>query len=418
MTDSAPPDMPGSIPALSLPAPLSQEIQAELRRAALLARSSASRTHGGGGFRARRSQRLYRRFLAISFITLVVMPMIYVGAYLWAIPAQYVTESRLTVVSQGGPMSGVLSSLMGRESSGEAYLMSYVASNNIIADLLQDNLELVEESGVLQENAVAAAITGKVPSLERQLKLWERHVKVNRRSFTSTIGLSVTTLSPQSSLDLHERILDLAEQHINQVSARQRTTQVLEAEEALKSAQVVLGNGIARLQEVRQKYNIIDPQLEAAQRISLIYELEQQQAERRQRLGVLQQRKLDNPQINQLLSQIEALEIQKQDLRQTIAGNAASTGITMAKAASEMALFEAEVDAARAEVARRMIQLSEARQTANRQGTFLQNSVLPVLPQAPQRVPKLLYWIMFLVGAIGIWLAIAAMGALVRDHAR
>ena len=418
MTESAPTqDMPVKIHSLTS-SQLAEEIRIELRRAALQARSSAVRTHGGGGFRARRSQRLYRRFVLSSFVVLVIFPMAYIAAFLWAMPAQYITESRLTVVSQSGPMSGILSNLMGKENSGEAYLINYISSSNIVASLLEVDPGLIEQSGVLKENSVMSAVFKEPQSLERQLKGWGQHVKIERRSFTSTIELSVAALTAASSLELHERILHLAEQHINLVSERQRTTQVSEAEHSLQTAQVTLGDAINRLQEVRQKYNMIDPELEAKQRIGLIYQLERQQADQRQRLEVLKQRTLDNSQLLQVTSQIEALEIQKQTLRQSIAGNVPGTGATVAEAASEMSLFEAGVSTARDDVARRMIQLSEARQTANRQGIFLQNSVSPVLPQTPYRVPKFLYGIIFFAGAIAVWLVTAAMGALIRDHAR
>lgn len=410
--------MPGPIPGLPVSFALTEEIRIELRRAALQARSSAARVHGGGGFRARRSQRLYRRFLAMSFAIMVLLPMACISAYLWAMPAHYVTQSRLSVVSQSGPMKGLLSSLMGQESSGEAYLMSYIESSNIIAALLESDRELIEQSGVLRENPLVAAVWRPNPSLERQLELWIQHVIVRRRSFTGTMELSVSALTAQSSLDLHARILELSEQHINLVSERQLAAQVSEAERAVQAAQVALGDAIGRLQQVRQKYNMLDPELEAAQRISLIYALEQQQSDRRQRLEVLQQNMLGNPQIEQLSSQIEALESQKQELRQSIAGDITGAGATVAQAAAEMALFTAQMETARSEVARRMVQLSEARQSAGRQGFFLQNSVSPVLPHSSHRVPKVLYWIMFLAGTVTFWLGMAAMGALVRDHAR
>lgn len=418
MTDTAHGQgMPGPIPGLPVSYALTEEIRIELRRAALQARSSAARIHGGGGFRARRSQRLYRRFLAMSFAIMVLLPMACISAYLWAIPAHYVTQSRLSVVSQSGPMKGLLSSLMGQESSGEAYLMSYIESSNIIAALLESDRELIEQSGVLRENPVVAAVSRTNPSLERQLELWTQHVIVRRRSFTGTIELSVSALTAQSSLDLHARILELSEQHINLVSERRLAAQVSEAERAVQAAQVALSDAVGRLQQVRQKYNMLDPELEATQRINLIYALEQQQSDLRQRLQVLQQNMPGNPQIEQLSSQIEALESQKQELRQSIAGDIAGAGATVAQAAAEMALFTAQMETARGEVARRMVQLSEARQSAGRQGTFLQNSVSPVLPQSPYRIPKVLYWIMFLAGTVTIWLGMAAMGALVRDHA-
>lgn len=418
MTDTAHGQgMPGPIPGLPVSYALTEEIRIELRRAALQARSSAARIHGGGGFRARRSQRLYRRFLAMSFAIMVLLPMACISAYLWAIPAHYVTQSRLSVVSQSGPMKGLLSSLMGQESSGEAYLMSYIESSNIIAALLESDRELIEQSGVLRENPVVAAVSRTNPSLERQLELWTQHVIVRRRSFTGTIELSVSALTAQSSLDLHARILELSEQHINLVSERRLAAQVSEAERAVQAAQVALSDAVGRLQQVRQKYNMLDPELEATQRINLIYALEQQQSDLRQRLQVLQQNMPGNPQIEQLSSQIEALESQKQELRQSIAGDIAGAGATVAQAAAEMALFTAQMETARGEVARRMVQLSEARQSAGRQGTFLQNSVSPVLPQSPHRIPKVLYWIMFLAGTVTIWLGMAAMGALVRDHA-
>lgn len=387
MTDTAHGQgMPGPIPGLPVSYALTEEIRIELRRAALQARSSAARIHGGGGFRARRSQRLYRRFLAMSFAIMVLLPMACISAYLWAIPAHYVTQSRLSVVSQSGPMKGLLSSLMGQESSGEAYLMSYIESSNIIAALLESDRELIEQSGVLRENPVVAAVSRTNPSLERQLELWTQHVIVRRRSFTGTIELSVSALTAQSSLDLHARILELSEQHINLVSERRLAAQVSEAERAVQAAQVALSDAVGRLQQVRQKYNMLDPELEATQRINLIYALEQQQSDLRQRLQVLQQNMPGNPQIEQLSSQIEALESQKQELRQSIAGDIAGAGATVAQAAAEMALFTAQMETARGEVARRMVQLSEARQSAGRQGTFLQNSVSPVLPQSPHRI--------------------------------
>lgn len=406
------------IPGLSVPYHLVDEIRIELRRASLQARSSAARIHGGGGFRVRRSQRIYRHFLWISLLLLVVGPMTYVSAYLWAIPARYITESRITVVSQTDPMGGVLFNLMGRENSGQSYVTGYIESSNILSRLLNDNLNLIEESGVLDENLVYSATSQITPSLERKLELWKQNVIVERQSFTSTIELSVSALTAKSSLELHEKILKLAEDHINAISMRQRITQVSEATESLQDAQRYLREAIARLHDLRQKYNMIDPELEGTQRISLIYQLERQQADYKQRLEVLLRRNTSDPQIDQLSSQIEALENLKEVMRESIAGSISGTGATVAAAAAEMSIFESEVSIARDQVAQRMFELSEARQNATRQGMFLEKSVSPVLPQTPYKVPKLLYWIFALVGSIATWLVVAAMGALIRDHAR
>lgn len=403
---------------LSIPVSLAEEIQRELLRAALQLRSSAARVHGGGGFYARRSQRVYRLYLGFSFVIIIMAPMIFATAYVLAIPNRYVTESRITVSSQTNPMSGMLSGLMSRENYGESYLTSYIESSNIVSALQENDYNLLNRSGVLHENAAIAAITQRVPSLERKLELWGHHVIADRQSFTSTIELSVAALTAESSQKLHEKILSLAEQHINTVSERQRSTQVAEATESLQAAQTDLRDAIGRLHDIRQKYNMIDPELEATQRIMLIYQMEQQQTNYRQSLEVLQRRNIDDPQIGQLTSQVEALEIQKEELRQSIAGTVRGNVATVAEAASEMSLFEADVTIARDEVARRMFQLSEARQNAIRQGMFLQKSVSPVLPQTPRKAPKLLYWFVCLVSTIVVWLAMAAMGALIRDHAR
>lgn len=406
------------IPRLSVPEFLTEEIRIELRRAALQARSTAVRIHGGGGFRARRSQRVYQQFLAGSFVALIIAPMAYIGAYLWAMPPQYTTESRFTVVTQDAPTRSFLSGLIGSENSGEAYLMAFVESNNIIAILSETDPDLIGRSGVLRENPVMSRIMGPVPSLERKLELWSDHVMADRQSLTGTIELSVAALTAEASLELHERIFDLTEQHINLVSERRRTAQVMEASAALEEARAVLRETIADLQRVRQKYNMIDPKLEATQRTSLIYQLEQQQADYRQRLGVLQERSFENPQIAQMEAQITALENQKKALRQSIAGSIAGSDATVAEAAAEMGLIEADVIIARDQVAQRMFELSEARQTASRQGIFLQRIVSPVLPQTPQSAPRILYGLLALGGAIAIWLIMAAIGALIRDYAR
>lgn len=394
---------------------LADKIKAELRRESLSAKSTAARLHGGGGFRARRSQKVYRYFLMASFIFIVVIPTIYMAAYLWAMRPVYTTVSRLSVISQSQPAGGLLSSLTGQESSGESHLTSYLDSNNIIQSLMLNKPELILESGIFEENAVAATVLSRVSSMERKLELWRQRVRVDSRSFTSIIEVAVSAHTPQSSYELHREIIDLAESHINLVSDRTRSTQLKESEVALDKAKDMLSQSIGKLQRVREKYNLIDPEFEAIQRVGLIFELEQEQADLRQRLDVLNQRTSNNPQADELLSYLEAIERQKMSIRETIAGNKVAT---IAQAAAEIAPYEAEIDAARAEVGRKLIQLAEARDAANRQGIFLQEIVSPVLPETAYETPRVLYSLIAFFAALVLWLCVAAGAALVRDHAR
>ena len=190
------------------------KVRNELVRLAYSARTDALKIRGGGGFAARRSERLFSRFLKASFVLVFLIPVLLGGIYYFGIASrQYVTESYISLSSENSGVRAALSGLLGSESSEHAAeVMEYLRSANAVIDVDADlglaRLFSRPEIDWLSRLPVDAA-------MEEKVKYWRHHLDLEKKAFTSQIRVRVRAFSPEDALALHDSVLQLAETHVN-----------------------------------------------------------------------------------------------------------------------------------------------------------------------------------------------------------
>lgn len=391
------------------------KVRAELVRLSYRARLDASRIHGGGGFAARRSERLFMYFLQVSFVLLFLLPVTLGGIYYFAIASrQYSTESYITLSSQNSGMRAVLSGLLkGGSSETTGEVIEYLRSANAIQDLDRE----IDLTALFSRPEIEWL--SRLPpdaATEEKVRYWRRHLDLENKTFTSQIRVRIRAFSPEDSLKLHETVLRLAEAHVNTISNRQQERRVAEAQRSVERAREAHRTAIEALSDAREQTGILDPKITAKGYQTILGELREAAATLERRIESARTQGQSNARIRQLEPQLEIARRQVKKYENLIASPDTGNGVSIASLASAIDSREIDVEIARTELAGSMAMLEAAQTAAAEQAIFLQRSVAPLLPQKATYPRRWLSFSVILIGATLLWLLVAGIGLLVRDN--
>lgn len=391
------------------------KVKAELVRLSYRARVDASRIRGGGGFAARRSERLFAYFVKICFVVLFLLPVILGGVYYFAISSrQYVTESYISLSSQSAGVRAALSGLLGGGSSeniGE--VMEYLRSANVIDDVDRD----LGLAGLF--SGAEIDWLSRLPSdaaMEEKVRYWRRHLDLEKKNFTSQIRVRIRAFSPQDSLSLHDTVLRLAEAHVNAISDRQHKRRIEEAQDSVDRAREAHRDATEALRKVREDARMLDPKITAKGYQTILGKLQETAATLERRIKTIRAQAQNSPQVRRLEPQLEVVRRQIEEYKNLIASPGSDNIASIASTAASIDSREIDVEIARTELAARMAMLEAAQTTAAEQAVFLQRIVEPTLPQKATYPRRWLSFSIILIGATILWLLAAGFGLLVRDN--
>lgn len=394
---------------------LVERVRAELTRLAVRARADASRVHGGGGFAARRSERLFSRFLRISFLLLFLLPTVFGGMYFLRLASgQFVTESWFTLSSQDSGVRAALSGLLSGQSVDHvAEVMEYLKSANAVLDVDREldlnKLFSRSEIDVLSRLPADAA-------MEKKVRYWRRHLILNKKKFSAQVQMRVRAFSPADSMAIQETLLRLAETHINDIGKRQNDQRIREAQIGVDKARAVHREASEALRQIREETQMLDPTSTARGYDEIISKLREDEAILVRRIETLKLEAENSPQLRRLTPQLEVVRRQITDYQNLIAAPTGKTQASIASRAAEIDRRETDVEIARAELATRMAVLESATSEASSQAVFMQRIVQPTQPEKsiwPRRWPS--FGVVTIV-ALMLWGLAVAMGRVVRDN--
>lgn len=391
------------------------KMRGELVRLSYRARVDASRIRGGGGFAARRSERLFAWFIKLTFVLLFLLPVLWGGIYYFGIASrQYVTESYISLSSQNAGVRAALSGLLGGDSSeNTAEVMEYLRSANGVADVDRDlGLEALfsrAEIDWLSRLSSDAA-------MEEKVRYWRRHLDLDKKAFSSQIRVRIRAFSPQDSLSLHDTVLRLAEAHVNALSTRQHSRRIEDAQGSVDRAREAHRAATELLRKVREDARMLDPKITAKGYQTILSKLRETAATLERRIETARAQAQDSPRIRRLEPQLEVVRRQIEEYQNLIASPDSDNVASIASTAASIDTREIDVEIARTELAARMAMLEAAQTAAAEQGVFLHRSVEPVLPQKATYPRRWLNFSAILIGAAVLWMLVIGLGLLVRDN--
>lgn len=400
-----------------------QAISRALRRAARTARAPASVISGGFG-QARGGARAFRIGLVASFVLMVAIPLVAESAY-WGLLAskQYATELRFAVrSSESGPApsaAAMTGMAMGSMGGGAASQDTQIAANYILS---KGMIEALEQSVGLRQMYARPEVDyfsrfDASDSIEELEEYWRKRVKVETDATSGIVTVVVRAFTPQDSIRISARALELTEQLVNDMSTRSRRDKLELAKRELDRAEEALRQHTAAMRDVRETQGILDTKASAEALNKVIGTLRLGMSHAQQDLAALGDNAVDSPTARVLRARIATLKSQIDDYSEQIASSK-GTGAGPSLAQREDPLYRAQVelDIARQQYAEASGAFQRARADLETQHTYLMSILRPTLAETSTYPRRWWEWSIVVVPLVLGWGLLVALAFLVRDN--
>jgi capsular polysaccharide transport system permease protein len=392
-------------------------IAAELRKAARKARAPQPILSGGGGFRARKSDRYFSHLLIFLIVAIFVVPVCLAGAYYSFVAAdQYVTEARFAVKAGGENSFGALSALSSLIDTGQArdglIIADYVKSTALLSTL-EKQFDLRKMFTSAENDFFARLKPGA--STEDLREYWERQISVAVDRTSGLVTLRIRAFTAEDSLALAKTIIADAENMINQLTRKNESDNLERASRELDRSRTKLETTVSELRDARNKAGVLDVETAVQSYMELLTGLRQELSKQELLLNISA---AGSPQRQPILNRVNVLRDQIAQYEGSIAGQLrpGAKETNLAEVATQMQRKEIEHSIAKDDYADAMAAYEGARIVMERQRSYLLTYVNPILPER-STYPKRILMFLSIFAVAGV-LAASAVGiaVLVRDH--
>lgn len=395
-----------------------QSISTELRKAARRALAPQPVLRGGGGFRARKSDRYFHKFLALLFFIFFFLPVFGGAIYYGVIAAdQYVTEARFAVRSGNDVSISGLSALSSFIDTGQArdglIIADYVKSSAMVEALsTQYNLRTIFSKA--QHDIIARF--DSAASDHDLIEYWGDQLGISVDRNSGLITLKLRAFTPQDSLALTNSVIQQAEKMVNQLTRKSEMDALSRGETELRRKRELLQEKVSELRDARNAAGVLDVGMTARAYTDLLTDLRLELA--KQEL-IIQTTAADAPQMQPLVRRADVLRSQIATNERLIAGGEdshLSQGGNLAEIATQMQQKEIELSISKDEYASAMASYETARLVTERQRSYLLTYVKPLLADEAIYPQRFLMWLG--ITAVSALLTAVSVGItfLVRDH--
>jgi capsular polysaccharide transport system permease protein len=323
--------------------------------------------------------------LATRLLIFVFLPTFFAGYYYYAVATpMYKTDSEfliLTADGSGAAAGGLGGLLPSQFSTGQDSVatQSYLESKDAMLRLDSDmgfrkhfSQSWIDPIQRLDPDA----------SMETAFKLYRKYVKLGYDPTEGVIRMEVSTAIPELSASFSKKLIEYAEERVDDLSRRKREDAVVTANKGLEDAKEARRAAQRRLVEL-QEGSILDPAGEIANIRALINSVELRLQEKQLDLNVQMSNARPNAtRVAALRSEIAVYEAElaKQNARLNQASNGQAS---LAKLSSEIQMAQADLATADLvlQAALENKRLSEIE--ANKQVRYLTVSVRPLASQDP-----------------------------------
>ncbi|WDZ80937.1 hypothetical protein PWG15_24610 (plasmid) [Ensifer adhaerens] len=395
-----------------------EAISRELRKAARKARAPQPVLRGGGGFRARKSDRYFHALLMLLFAASFLVPVFGASIYYGLVAAdQYVTEARFAVRSGSDASVVGLSALSSFIDTGQArdgfIIADYVKSSSMV-EALGNQYPLRDIFSRPQYDFLARF--APADSEEELIKFWGKQLDVSVDRSSGLVTIRLRAFTPEESLALTNSVILQAEKMVNQLTRKSEMDTLARTESELRLKREKLQRMVSELRDARNSAGILDVGMTAKAYSELLTDLRLELA--KQEL-IIKTTAADAPQMQPLVNRANALRSQIGEYEKAMAGGIdsdRSQRASLADIATKMQEKEIELSIAKEEYAGAMASYETARLTTERQRSYLLTYVKPSLADEAIYPRRFLMWLG--ISAISAILTAVSVGVtfLVRDH--
>ena len=362
------------------------------------------------------------RGLILSFVLLVLVPILAVAAYLWVVAEdQYASVTGFTVQQdEGGTAAELLGGLAefagaGQQSDSDV-LYEFVQSQELV-ERIREDLDLVGHYTQHWPGDPVFALPAE-PTIEDLVAYWQRIVRVAYDQSTGLIELRVLAFDPAFAQTLAQAIVAESQAMINALNDQARADLMAYARDDLDRALERLRAARQALTEFRTRTGIVDPQADVQGQFGVLNTLQQQLA------GALIEYDLlagsadpGDPRLVQLERRIEVTRARIAEERETLSSDAVEgSDVDFPTLMAEYESLVVDREFAEETYRAALSAFDIAREKAQRQSRYLATFVRPTRAQSaeyPQRFT--------LTGLAGlflllVWAILALVYYSVRDR--
>ncbi len=365
------------------------------------------------------TRRRKKLFLLVSrLLVFVFLPTFFAGYYYYAVATpMYTTKSEfliLTADGGGGSMGGLGGLLPSQFATGQdsvatqSYLQSKDAMLRLDADMGfrahfgQDGIDPIQR---LDEDA----------SHETMYKLYKKYVKLGYDPTEGVIRMEVSTAIPELSASFSKKLIEYAEERVDDLSRRKRDDAVVTANKGLVDAKENRRAAQQRLVEL-QESSILDPVGEIASIRALINSVELRLQAKQLDLNI----QMSNTRPNQI--KVAALKseiaVYQEELdRQNARLNQANEGqASLAKQTAEIQMAQADLATADLVLQGALENKRLSEIEANKQVRYLTVSVRPVASEDPSYPRAFENTVLAFLIFSGIYLMLSLTVSILREQ--
>jgi capsular polysaccharide transport system permease protein len=323
--------------------------------------------------------------LALSFIALVLLPIMIAAVYLFTIAAdQYVSEFRFSLNSIDPPRIDPLSLLAGNTSHSPAALESQIVVQYITSRAIVDELDASLDLRRMFSPPEADwwARLPRPTSIEALVLYWRGQVDPFYDPANGTVVVRVRAFTPAEALQLAKAIVAASEQLVNELSLRARRDTVRNAETEVAQAEARLKATLADIRAFRDREGLIDPGKTAEATGLLAARLRDELVRTNADLSTLKSYMRDDaPAVKVLKARIRSIETQQRAVAHDLTDSDRSRNDTLSRQLGSYEQLESERRFAEAAYQHALQGLDQARANADRQQVYIASFVPPSLPE-------------------------------------
>ncbi|MNX32773.1 hypothetical protein D3C86_629860 [compost metagenome] len=359
---------------------------------------------------------LVRKLMPLLLI--VVLPTVVAAVY-WGLIAtpQYVSESHFIVrkVNEARPnnLGLVLQGVGVTAGTSDSFAIQEFMVSRDAAEVLDKRFDLEKVM-----SAHGADPFSRYPqpfqevSGEGRFEALKRFIIVGYNATTGITTLRVQAFSPRDAQAMNRALLDSGEVLVNQLNERAAADAIKDAEEAVAQATTRRAQVQQQMAAFRDRAGFLDPQLVAGESTQVISGLLGVVAELKAEYAQLQQSAPQSPQIPILRGRIAAYDVQIEQERAKLTGQAGSLApklatyetLVLQRELSEKALIQASAA------------LLTAEQDARRQKLYLDRIVEPNLADRPIEPRRMRAILIVFLSSLMLYLLGRLLWAGLREH--
>jgi len=366
----------------------------------------------------RRRRKLALLLTRLSFF--VFIPTIIVGYYfmfmatpMFATNSEFVIQQADSTGSSAGGLGGMFQGTGMATQQDSITVQSYLASRAALVRLDEDHGFRAHFSA--PEIDSVQRLTPDATN-EALFELYQKRVKISYDPTEGILRMEVIAATPEASQEFSESLIEYAEEQVDQLTRRLREDQMAGALASYQSAETRRSEALAEWLKIQESTDIINPAATTGAIISQVSALESQRQQLQLSLaGKLSVSRPNQAQVDGLRAQITNLDTLINDLRSQMTstsdgGNSIASDNTRLRLAEENYNFQTVL------VQQALAQMEATQIEANRQVRYLSMGVEPVAPDEatyPRAFENTM--LAFLIFS-GIYLMISLTSSILREQ--